>query len=53
LLALADGDLASLTDVVRLTDYRDVLGYAARKLTTDIARASQFANLDRVPKGLR
>ena len=57
LLALADGDLVSLADVAKLTDYRDVLTYAAYagagKLTSEAARASLFANFDRVPKGLR
>lgn len=57
LLALADGDLASLADVAKLTNYRDVFSYAAYtgegKLTSDVARASLFANFDRVPKALR
>jgi hypothetical protein len=59
LLALADGDLVSLADVAKLTDYRDVLTCAeytgTGKLTSEAARASLFAfgNFERVPKGLR
>jgi hypothetical protein len=62
-LAMADGDLASLADAVRLAqdDYRDVLGLeeftGAGKLRSEPARAwleKHFAQHGMaVPKGLR